>query len=265
MTIGIMSAIPEEIMKLIAAMGTGREVERIGMREFHKGTLWGTPVVLVFSRWGKVAAATTATTLITRFNVDRILCTGVAGAADPALEIGDIVVASNLYQHDMDARPLFPRFAIPLVGLNMFTTDPLLRKAVFAAARRFLTQDLAGQVAPEVLQAFGISRPMVVEGMIGSSDRLCAQTTALQQLQKDLRAVECVEMEGAAVAQVCHEYAVPCAVMRMISKSANESAPVDFPRFARQVAGPYALGILHNLIDGRCVSPSSQTVSPGNA
>src|SRR5262249_5136687 len=106
---------------------------------------------------------------------------------------------------------------------------------------------------------------MVVEGVVGSSERLWAQTAALQQLKMDLQAVECVEMEGAAVVQVCHEYAVPCAVVRLISKSANESAPVDFPRFARQVAGQYALGILHNLIDGRCVSPATQTVSPGSA
>jgi adenosylhomocysteine nucleosidase len=110
---------------------------------------------------------------------------------------------------------------------------------------------------------------VVVEGMIGSSDRFFAQTAALQQLKKELSAVECVETEGAAVAQVCHEYAVPCAVMRMISKSANESAPADFPRFTRLVAGPYSLGILRNLIGGgsqvTCpASPSGKTVSQGN-
>jgi adenosylhomocysteine nucleosidase len=265
MTIGIMSAMPEEIKNLIAAMGAGTEVVRVGMREFHKGTLWGAPVVLVFSRWGKVAAATTVTTLINRFNVDRILFTGVAGAADPALERGDVVVASNLYQHDMDARPLFPRFTIPLLGKTAFTTDLLLRNTVLAAARKFVARDLTKHVAPEVLQAFGICRPMAIEGVIASGDKFFASAAELHRVKRELPAVDCVEMEGAAVAQVCHEYGVPCAVVRIISDSADETAPVDFPRFTRQVAGPYSFGILRNLIaQGSQIPDSANSPSDGS-
>src|SRR5438309_652032 len=111
MTIGIMSAMREEIDSLLAEM-TDVEVVEAGMRTYHRGRLWGAPAVLVFSRWGKVAAATTTTYLIEHFGVDRILFTGVAGGIDDALHVGDVVVASRLYQHDMDARPLRERFEI---------------------------------------------------------------------------------------------------------------------------------------------------------
>jgi adenosylhomocysteine nucleosidase len=248
MTLGIMSAMKEEIDNLIAEMGPETEVVRVGMREFHKGVLWGKPVVLVFSRWGKVAAATTATTLINQFGVDRIIFTGVAGAVERALEVGDIVVGSKLYQHDMDARPLFPRHEIPLLGVKGLWMDLTLRQAVLAAARKLLIQDLPSFLAPQVLEEFGIFRPMVIEGEIASGDKFFARGCDLRQLKRDLPTVECVEMEGGAVAQVCYEHGVPCAVIRIISDAANESAPVDLARFTRQVAGPYSLGILRNLL-----------------
>ncbi|MFX9061697.1 5'-methylthioadenosine/adenosylhomocysteine nucleosidase, partial [Acinetobacter baumannii] len=77
-----------------------------GGRKYHVGKINDTDVVLVFSRWGKVASATTATSLITEFKIDHLIFTGVAGASTPDLNIGDIVISEQLYQHDMDARPL---------------------------------------------------------------------------------------------------------------------------------------------------------------
>src|ERR1700736_1845137 len=106
---GIMSAMPEEIDLLIAEMGSQAETISHGRRTYHRGLLWGIPVTLVFSRWGKVAAATTSTHLISALGVKEILFSGVAGAVDPQLRIGDVIVADHLYQHDMDARPLFQR------------------------------------------------------------------------------------------------------------------------------------------------------------
>ena len=118
MPIGIMAAMQEEIDTLLKELPAGSEVVNDGRRTYHSGHLWGTPVVIVFSRWGKVAAATTATDLISDFCVTEILFTGVAGAAQPGLKVGDIVVGARLWQHDMDARPLFPRHEIPLLGRN---------------------------------------------------------------------------------------------------------------------------------------------------
>jgi adenosylhomocysteine nucleosidase len=162
MTTGIISAMREEVVGLVAELACTSQMAQAGMRTYLHGTLWGVPVVLAFSRWGKVAAATTATSLIERFGVQRVVFTGVAGAVDPALAVGDVVVADRLRQHDLDASPLFPRHEVPLLGLSSFPTDPALRQAVLAAAERFLARDLAGAVPPEELAELGIARPCAV-------------------------------------------------------------------------------------------------------
>jgi adenosylhomocysteine nucleosidase len=253
--IGIMSAMPEEIAGLVAEMGSPTWTVRAGMRTYHRGFLWGQPAILVFSRWGKVAAATTATYLIEHFGVDPILFTGVAGGIDPSLHVGDVVIASKLYQHDMDARPLFAKHEIPLLGVDGFETDLQSRRATRAAAERFLDEDLHTQVSPDTLREFHISRPRVVVGEIASGDRFVAQGSAVRRLQEELPGIACVEMEGAAVAQVCHEYGVPLAVLRTISDAADESASSAFTRFVQCVASAYSHGILKQLLAPQDLSP----------
>jgi adenosylhomocysteine nucleosidase len=253
--IGIMSAMPEEITSLVEEMGSPTWTVQAGMRTYHRGVLWGTPAILVFSRWGKVAAATTATYLIEHFGVDRILFTGVAGAADRSLHVGDVVVADRLYQHDLDARPLYARHEVPLLGVDSFETDPKLRREVLAASVKFLAEDLHGVVSLDTRREFDISQPRVVRGAIASGDRFIAKGSDLRQLRQDLPAIACVEMEGAAVAQVGHEYGVPLAVICTISDAADESAPVAFPSFVRKVASAYSHGIVKNVLMSQAVSP----------
>jgi len=243
MTIGIMSAMREEIQCLLGEI-RDPEVSEAGMRTYHKGTLWGTPVVLVFFRWGKVAAATTATYLISHFGVSRMIFTGVAGGIDESLRVGDVVVAGRLIQHDMNASPLYPRHEIPLLGVVSFPTDPTLRVASLEATGTFLSDDLQSQIAAE----FHIHQPKVVEGVVASGDRFFARREDRAALQEALPGVACVEMEGAAVAQVSHEYAVPAVVIRTISDAADEGAPADFPKFVRHIASAYSHGILKRLL-----------------
>lgn len=88
------------------------------------------------SRIGKVAATTTATTLIEAFNAERIVFTGVAGALGADVRVGDVVVASHFVQHDMDASPLFPRFEIPLYRQTQFACDIRLATLLTEACRR---------------------------------------------------------------------------------------------------------------------------------
>lgn len=120
--IGIMGAMPQEIDGVIKLLENPKEIT-LGMRSYTSGTINNIDVVVVFSRWGKVAAAATVSTLIHVFNVTEVIFTGVAGAIDPTLNIGDIVIAKRLYQHDMDARPLMQQFEIPLLGKTFFECD----------------------------------------------------------------------------------------------------------------------------------------------
>jgi len=96
----------------------------LGGRQFHSGTLHGVETVAVFSRWGKVAAAATVTQRLASYAVDEILFTGVASGIQRDLSIGDVVVATELIQHDLDASPIFPRYEVPLLGRSRLATDP---------------------------------------------------------------------------------------------------------------------------------------------
>src|SRR6266404_8023002 len=124
--LAIVSAMPEEIAGVLQALADVR-IQEFGRRQFHTGSLHGTEVVVVFSRWGKVAAAATVTQLLSSYPVTGLVFGGVAGGVRPDLAIGDIVVATDLVQHDMDASPLFPRYEVPLLGKARFATDADLR------------------------------------------------------------------------------------------------------------------------------------------
>jgi adenosylhomocysteine nucleosidase len=214
-----------------------RRVERAG-RAFWLGELHGQPVVLALSRIGKVAAATTATTLIEAFGVQRLIFTGVAGGIGPGVQVGDVVVAQEFVQHDMDASPLFPRYEIPLYGRERFACDALLVRVLLDATRCGLQQ---------------LGLPATVhQGLIASGDRFVSAAEEARLLHATLseagHAPLAVEMEGAAVAQVCHDYGIPYAAMRTISDRADDAAHVDFPKFVSEVASRYALAILDDFM-----------------
>nr|MBP9522714.1 5'-methylthioadenosine/adenosylhomocysteine nucleosidase [Ottowia sp.] len=119
---GIVAAMHPELAAVLAAMPDERR-QRVATRDFWCGHWAAHEVVAVLSRVGKVAAATTATLLIERFKVDRIVFTGTAGGVGEGVRVGDVVVAGSFMQHDMDASPLFPRFEVPLTGVARFDTD----------------------------------------------------------------------------------------------------------------------------------------------
>jgi adenosylhomocysteine nucleosidase len=98
---------------------------------------------------------------------------------------------------------------------------------------------------------FGISAPRVIEGVIASGDQFFDSREEIDDLRRRLPQVACVDMEGAAVAQVCEEYAVPFAIVRTLSDSADENAPQDFQRFSREISGHYSLGILARFVRER--------------
>jgi adenosylhomocysteine nucleosidase len=241
--LAIVSAMPEEISLVVESLGATRTIEH-GRRTFHSGIFHGVETVAVFSRWGKVAAAATVTQLIASFPVSRLVLSGVAGGVRHGLSIGDVVVGTGLIQHDLDPSPIFPRYEVPLLGKSLLEPHPDIRERLTRAAEAFLLEDLATHVAPAQLESFLTRAPRVVEGVIASGDKFFASAVEAAELRGRLPLVACVEMEGAAVAQVCEEYGVPFGVVRTLSDSADERSEHDFPRFIREVARHYSAGIL---------------------
>jgi adenosylhomocysteine nucleosidase len=251
--IAILAAMEQEVAGLRATMLvdeslTQRPSPRTAGREYLAGTLWDVPVVLAASRWGKVAAAVTTTHVLGTFDPSHVVFTGVAGSLSPAVAVGDLVVAGTLVQHDMDASPLFPRHEIPLLGVSGFVADGTLSHRLQGAARRFLAEEFDSQISPTTAAEFGISSPAVHVGQIASGDRFVSGGAQSTRLREHLPEALCVEMEGAAAAQVCHEHGVPFGAVRVISDSAADNAHVDFPAFLDRVASRYSFGVLRHVL-----------------
>jgi adenosylhomocysteine nucleosidase len=225
MRTAIVSAMHEELAAVLALLPDERKQSAAG-REFWVGHLHGQEVVAVLSRIGKVAAATTAAVLLERFEVNRIVFTGVAGGLAPGVNRGDVVVADAFLQHDLDASPIFPRYEVPLYGIDRFATDP----------------ELSGQLAAAAARA--LHGTHVHRGLVVSGDRFVSSASESRALQAALPDALAVEMEGAAFAQVCHDYGVPFAAVRTVSDRADDDAHGDFLQFIEHVASRHSAAIV---------------------
>jgi adenosylhomocysteine nucleosidase len=166
--------------------------------------------------------------------VGRIVFTGVAGGLAPGVEVGHIVIADRFLQHDLDASPIFPKYEVPLYGASEFATDRALTDSLAAAARRALP---------------GIR---LHRGLVASGDRFVSTTAESKALQMALPDALAVEMEGAAIAQVCHDYGVPFAAVRTVSDRADDDAHGDFLTFIRDVASRHSAAIVEALLALQC-------------
>lgn len=227
----IVSAMHEELAAVLARMPDEQKQAHAG-RDFWAGHLHGKEVVAVLSRIGKVAAATTATALIERFGVGRILFTGVAGGLAPGVHVGDVVVADAFLQHDLDASPIFPKHEVPLYGTDRLATDPVMTSQLDAAVRRALPQ------------------ARVHRGLVVSGDRFVSTSVESAALQSALPEALAVEMEGAAIAQVCHDYGIPFAAVRTVSDRADDAAHGDFLTFIQEVASRHSAAIVDAFLAG---------------
>lgn len=246
MTLAILSAMEEECVSLIEHMQIAEQIAIAG-RIYYKGRLWDKDVVIVFSRWGKVAAASTTVVLIREFGATEILFTGVAGAIDTRLNVGDIVIGNTLYQHDMDVRPMLARYEIPLLGTVGIKSDATRQEQIYAAANVFVNTQINDYIPKESIEEFNIGQPKVVLAGIATGDQFITCNEQSAHIINNLPDVVCVEMEGGAVAQVCSEYEVSFSIIRTISDSANAESSIDFQRFVTVVAKQYSLGIVKNL------------------
>lgn len=235
--LAIVGALHDEIAALLPCLADVR-VERRGGRDFHLGCLDGHDVVLVRAGIGKVSAAATAAILLDAWDARAVLFTGVAGGLREDVRVGDVVVATELLQHDLDASPLFPRYEVPLTGRSRFPADEALSAALRSGVRDALARPCPARAG------FGLAAPVLHAGLVVSGDRFVATTRESAALRAELPDALAVEMEGAALAQVAADFGRPVAVVRTVSDRADDQAHVDFPRFLAEVAAPYSRDIV---------------------
>ncbi|PJI95674.1 adenosylhomocysteine nucleosidase [Acidovorax sp. 69] len=247
MSTAILSALTEEQSSLVEHLAHPQRVMHAG-RAFWLGELHDQRVVLALSGIGKVAAATTATALIEHFGVARIVFTGVAGGLGDGVNVGDVVVAQDYVQHDMDASPLFPRWELPGYARSRLACDPVLTAMLLEA----VSHCVSGASGPWGLKTATGAAHVVHQGLVASGDRFVSTAHESRHLRTALCSaghdVLAVEMEGAAVAQVCHDYGLPFAAVRTISDRADDEAHGDFAEFVQTVASRYAEQIMLSFV-----------------
>ena len=209
MKIAIMGAMPEEIEPLLSKVTDIRQSDYASNR-YYEAKYKGKDIVIAYSKIGKVFASLTATILIEKFGCDRLLFSGVAGAIDPDLEIGDLVIADGLCQHDLDITAFgHPHGFVP-EGEVCIPTDPYFRA-----------------IAKEIAKERGLP---LKEGIIATGDQFVANTERKNWISKMFDA-HALEMEGASVAVVCNALDIPFFILRAISDSADMDAGFDFDKF----------------------------------
>lgn len=214
--LGLIGALDEEIEHLLLLLEDHSTEEHAGIR-FYKGMIDAVPVVLCKSGVGKVNAAICTQLLIDKFSVDAVWFTGVAGALDPRLSIGDIVISTECLHHDVDASSLgFSPGTIPYDPLSVFPAEETFVKAAEAAGA-------------------AIEGSKVFKGRVVSGDQFIADVSRVRQLYEQFNGM-CTEMEGAAVAQVCCKNAIPFVIIRSMSDRADGSANENFAEFTKLAA-----------------------------
>ncbi len=245
-----MGAMPEEIDAVMNLLSDTQQSSHAG-RIYYTGFINDIKTVVVISGWGKVAAAATVSTLIHKYQITELIFTGVAGAINTELKIGDIVIGKRLLQHDMDARPFIPQYEIPLLKKTFFEcATQQISVAKKAVQDMVKNKNLHQLVGDDGMHLFNIIEPKLYIGDIASGDQFFSDGKRKKQLLENLPTVLCVEMEGAAVAQVCYENEIPFTIIRTISDTAGEGSHIDFTAFIEKIAGKYSGGVIKNIFSG---------------
>jgi adenosylhomocysteine nucleosidase len=214
MEVGIISALNEEIEPLLPSVEDA-EASKWGRRTVHRGKMGDHHVAAIAGGVGKVKAAACTQFLIDRFSIEVLICTGVAGAVNPRLKAGDIVISKKALQHDFD--PGDPQL-LKKFRRHWLQADANLVKLALDAGKE---ADLADRCRA---------------GKVLTGDQAIVSQERRQWLWDTFRA-DCVDMESAAAAQVCRQNGVPWVVVRAISDSAAEGGIAEFRRNLALSAG----------------------------
>lgn len=213
-TIGIIGAMEVEVAILKEKMEDVRIIKKASM-DFYEGIFAGKKVVVVRSGIGKVNAGICAQILADVFSVDAIINTGIAGSLNKNINIGDIVLSTDVVQHDMDATGFgYRKGQIPQMPVFFFNADDNLRR---------LAAEVCKEVNPDI---------QVFEGRIASGDQFVCDQDVKNRIVSEFSAYA-TEMEGAAIGQAAYLNEIPFLVVRAISDKADGSAQMDYSEFEK--------------------------------
>ncbi len=230
MKIAIMGAMPEEIEPILEKLDSYEQVD-FAKNSYYKGRYKNLEVVVAYSKIGKVFSTLTATTMLEMFACDILLFTGVAGAVNPNLKIGDLVVATKLAQHDLDITIFGHPYGFVPGGSVYVESDPDLRA-----------------LAKIVAKKMGVE---LTEGIIATGDQFIASEERKEFIAKTFKA-DALEMEGASVAVVCDALGVPFFILRSISDAADMDAGFSFEEFVEssaKISADFLMRLLDELIE----------------
>ena len=210
MIIGIMGAMREEIEPILELVDEiDGEIDYAG-NKYYKAKYNGLELVIAYSKIGKVNSALTASTMIEKFGIEIMLFSGVAGAINENLHIGDLIIATKLCQHDLDITAFGHPFGYVPESKIFVESDERLNN---------IAKDVAKKLNLKLL-----------EGIIATGDQFIANPEKKEWIKNTFNA-DAIEMEGASVGFVCDSLGVPFFILRAISDTADMDAGFDFDKF----------------------------------
>ena len=210
MRIGIMGAMREEIEPILELVDEVDTEIDYAKNKYYKAKYDGTELVIAYSKIGKVNSALTAATMIEKFGIDILLFSGVAGAINEELKIGDLIIATKLCQHDLDITAFGHPYGYVPESKVFVETDERLNN---------IARNVAKKLDKKLLS-----------GIIATGDQFIANPEKKEWIKNTFNA-DALEMEGASVGFVCDSLGVPFFVLRAISDSADMDAGFDFDKF----------------------------------
>lgn len=212
--IAILGAMNEEITPILDTLKEYEEINYAG-NIFYLANFADKELVIAYSKIGKVNAALTATIMVEKFGAQKLLFTGVAGALNEGLKIGDMLYATSLAQHDLDITAFgHPHGFVP--GISVFTKS----------------DENLNAIAIKIAKQKGIN---LKGGIIATGDQFICEAKKKEWIKNTFNA-DAVEMEGASVAQVCSQLEIPFFMLRAISDEAGGGAEFDFDEFLQSSA-----------------------------
>ena len=212
--LGVIGAINEEVEAIISEMSEIKKEITLGMT-FYIGKFMGKDIVFVQSGIGKVNAAITATILIERYSVEKVIFSGVAGSLDERMKIGDVVIGTDIVQHDVDATEFgYKKGQIPQVSVWSFKSDiDLIEKSK--------------KIKNKNLKLF--------YGRVITGDQFINKKDDKIKLGLEFEAL-CVDMESGAVAQVYYKLNKKFLIIRSISDSITDESTIEYNEFVKLAA-----------------------------